>query len=771
MNICGYSIGGPVIIPKRDRQPHEREEGLLLRCRRSSPTTCGRRTSPARTCRRRSSARATSRRRASRNGEHSADHRSDTDVRTRTAAVPGQRRSRRTVSTRWASAMLNLLPLPNGVLDQTAGQQCNLERRARHDAAAHAQELRHRASTRSVEPEHRVSASGRCSTATTARRSTASRRASARSTTCSRATCSPAPTRRCISPTMVNEVDRSASRRTTGASASAPGDSNHTATTRDYYRSERRHRSAAARRRTARPAIRTSARVQKDSIRICPTCSFSGGDRPSLAQYRPTGGNGPLPRRNENIRYTFQDDLSWTKGRHNFKFGALRRARQQDRAGLERLHRRLQLRSQRRQPAQHRQRLRQRAARRVHELQRARQPRRRGGPALAVGRVRAGQLARQPAVDAGLRHPRDAPRRRLRDPRHELGVRPGSVEVQRRRPGSTSRSAGRTACRAPRPAPRRTARRETRSPARSCPSRSSEPSCPVPADIANGQFVGGLAGQEERLVLRHAGPLVGAALRHRLGRHRRPEDRHPRLGRDLLQLHQPQPVSLQRRPARLAACEASSTRRSTNWTTSPAQGTSSRARSRSTCPAGFAIPLHGEQLPQGKLQPEKNYQGNVAFQRDIGFKTVAEVAWVGNFGRHFWRAKTTNNIEPYAYGKAGKPVPQRADQRQLPAPRLPGYRCGPLPDDRRRHPELQRDAGQRQSPARSRIADGPRLHAVEGRGHPGMGLPDRGAVRRAGHPRSVLRSALGVAEPGSPSYPGAPLQLRASRTRPRTSRC
>jgi hypothetical protein len=68
-------------------------------------------------------------------------------------------------------------------------------------------------------------------------------------------------------------------------------------------------------------------------------------------------------------------------------------------------------------------------------------------------------------------------------------------------------------------------------------------------------------------------------------------------------------------------------------------------------PAGFAIPMRGEQLPQGELQPEKNYQGNVAFQRDIGFKTVAEVAWVGNFGRHFWRTKTANNIEPYAYAK------------------------------------------------------------------------------------------------------------------------
>ena len=52
-----------------------------------------------------------------------------------------------------------------------------------------------------------------------------------------------------------------------------------------------------------------------------PDMAFSGGDRGGLGQYRPSGGNGPLPRWNENYRYTFQDDLSMTKGRHNFKFG------------------------------------------------------------------------------------------------------------------------------------------------------------------------------------------------------------------------------------------------------------------------------------------------------------------------------------------------------------------------------------------------------------------------------------------------------------------
>ena len=66
-------------------------------------------------------------------------------------------------------------------------------------------------------------------------------------------------------------------------------------------------------------------------------------------------------------------------------------------------------------------------------------------------------------------------------------------------------------------------------------------------------------------------------------------------------------------------------------------------------PGGFPLTLHGQQMPQGKLEPEKNYQVNLAFQRDIGFNTVAEVAWVANIGRKFWRTKTTNNI-PYAYG-------------------------------------------------------------------------------------------------------------------------
>ncbi len=33
-------------------------------------------------------------------------------------------------------------------------------------------------------------------------------------------------------------------------------------------------------------------------------------------------------------------------------------------------------------------------------------------------------------------------------------------------------------------------------------------------------------------------------------------------------------------------------------------------------------------MAQGELEPERNYHVNLAFQRDIGFNTVAEVAFV-----------------------------------------------------------------------------------------------------------------------------------------------
>jgi hypothetical protein len=66
-------------------------------------------------------------------------------------------------------------------------------------------------------------------------------------------------------------------------------------------------------------------------------------------------------------------------------------------------------------------------------------------------------------------------------------------------------------------------------------------------------------------------------------------------------------------------------------------------------PQGSGIPLdynpktYGQDVVPGDFQTSLHYQGNFAVQRDIGFNTVVEVAYVGNFGRHYYQGKTTNN--------------------------------------------------------------------------------------------------------------------------------
>ena len=74
-------------------------------------------------------------------------------------------------------------------------------------------------------------------------------------------------------------------------------------------------------------------------------------------------------------------------------------------------------------------------------------------------------------------------------------------------------------------------------------------------------------------------------------------------------------------------------------------------------PTGVKVPfemfknewLEGNMIAPTKHQSEKHYQGNLAVQRDLGFNTVVEVAWVGNYGRNYWRNKTANNIPINAY--------------------------------------------------------------------------------------------------------------------------
>src|SRR6185295_16835967 len=53
----------------------------------------------------------------------------------------------------------------------------------------------------------------------------------------------------------------------------------------------------------------------------------------------------------------------------------------------------------------------------------------------------------------------------------------------------------------------------------------------------------------------------------------------------------------------------------------------------------------------GYNQPlAKSYNANVAFQRDIGFNTVAEIAYVGNFVFESGRTVDINRLPVYVYG-------------------------------------------------------------------------------------------------------------------------
>ena len=64
------------------------------------------------------------------------------------------------------------------------------------------------------------------------------------------------------------------------------------------------------------------SRINVDEYPYMPDILFLGGNRSNMARWRPWAGNTrPGPTWNENYRYTFQNDLSWTKGRHNMKFG------------------------------------------------------------------------------------------------------------------------------------------------------------------------------------------------------------------------------------------------------------------------------------------------------------------------------------------------------------------------------------------------------------------------------------------------------------------
>jgi hypothetical protein len=274
-------------------------------------------------------------------------------------------------------------------------------------------------------------------------------------------------------------------------------------------------------------------KVQKDQYPYLPDIMFSGGDRTNLGTcgdtgcpngYRPSGGNGPLPRQNENIRLTFEDNLAWTKARHNYKFGFFVERDSKTEPGSNDYNG-------------------------VYNFgHSADNPLSTGnGYANALLGVFTRYDERDFRVDAEVRHwqwdayaqdgwrvnSRLHPRLRLRVTHHgaiyevrdmnsafdpDLWIRPKAGVLFR--PYCCRATSGEPGLRHRQPAGHQPDHR----PDRVAGLRRTDGA--GLGDIANGQFTGGLPGKKARLVLRHAGALVGAA--HRDGLGPAPATRRPR---------------------------------------------------------------------------------------------------------------------------------------------------------------------------------------------------------------------------------------------------
>jgi hypothetical protein len=388
-------------------------------------------------------------------------------------------------------------------------------------------------------------------------------------------------------------------------------------------------------------------KIQKDEYPYFPDAQFAGGDRSGLAQFRPSGGNGPLPRQNENIRYTFEDNLSWTKGSHNYKFGFYAERNSKTEPGSNDYNG-------------------------VYNFgHSADNPLSTGnGYANALLGVFTSYNERNDRVDAEVRHwqwdayaqdswrlsPRFTMDYGLRVTHH------GAVYETREMNSAfdpdlwnPARAAVlfRPFCRpngVPGNQPCATQNRAAINPITGQIVSQSYAGTVVPGsgDIANGQFTGGLQGKKSGWY--YDMPALSWAPRFGIAWDVTGDQKtalrasggifYNFINRSQYLYNGGPLVSRVRSVLNSTLDELDDVAQAGLLVESPQQA---------NLPAHFALALHGNQMPQGKLQPEKNYQGNVALQRDIGFKTVAEVAWVGNFGRHFWRVKTMNNIEPFAY--------------------------------------------------------------------------------------------------------------------------
>jgi len=396
-------------------------------------------------------------------------------------------------------------------------------------------------------------------------------------------------------------------------------------------------------------------RIQVDEYPYLPDILFctaanstSCGDRSNLASYRPSGGNGPLPRQNENFRYTIQDDLSWNTGHHALKFGFFSERDSKTEPGSNNYNGTYIFGHSADNPlstgngyanallgnfTEYSELTNRVDQENVHwQTDAYAQDTWRVGPRFTldygVRVTHAGAVYEVRDMNSGFDPARWDPKQApvLFQPFCKPSGVPGNQPCAAANRAAINPITGEIVSQA-----------------------YAGRTVPGSGSIVNGMFTGGLPGKKEGWYYDMPGLSWGprggiawdvtgdqkTAIRASAGIFYNFINRSQYLYNGGALIARTRTI-LNDNIANIPGFAAAGTQ----FVESPQTG---------NLPGGAPLILHGKQMPQGKLEPEKNYQANVAFQRDLGFHTVAEIAWVGNFGRHFWRMKTGNNIEPYAY--------------------------------------------------------------------------------------------------------------------------